>query len=85
MNETITNEALDLIVFADDCKCTANHERDDKVTCSTDITHWRVSCERRGLICANAAKYMLSMLDAGLYSCILCGRDAEKCWKVIPV
>jgi hypothetical protein len=83
MTDVLTNEALDLIVFADDCKCTSLHTAPENYECSGEVTHYRSTCTIWGLVCANGARYIQWGMEVG--RCMDCGRNADECWKVIPV
>lgn len=86
MNETITNEALDLIVFADDCKCSSEHRDPSNLLCSETVTHLvTMTCGAGGLACKNAAIYAQECISDAEWNCAYCDEPLEDCWKVIPV
>ena len=81
---TATDTDLYMMVFADECKCTALHDR-IRVACSGEVTHYRrLSCTgRAGLVCQNTATYMTQTIQVG-YRCRDCLSLAADCWHVMP-
>jgi hypothetical protein len=85
--ETITNEALDLIVFADDEATCEPQDYHLGITCSVQATHrLTFACDPDSmLVCAHLAGLIMGWRLDPENDCEDCDRLLSECWKVIPV
>ena len=75
-------------LFSDEVRCESRghiHGNRDSVPCSVEVTHRSVECRVSRLLCFNAARRAVELMDYPLTTCRACGRRASECWSIHPV